>query len=62
MIKTLYKMWEEELGDRASNDEQIQGWIKDFVKWVDKVITPKKVGDRIGFASGRKYFKIERHK
>ena len=62
MIKTLYKMWLKESIDRASNDEQIQQWIKEFVDFADKIITPSKIGDKIGFSSGKRHFKIIRDK
>ena len=55
-------MWLEELEDRASNDNQIQGWIKEFVEFADKILTPKKVGDKNGFTAGRRHFKIFRDK
>jgi len=61
MIKTLYKMWLDDLEDRASNDDQIQDWVKEFVKFADKIITPKRKGDSVGFTSGRKHFIIKRN-
>jgi hypothetical protein len=60
MIKTAYRMWLKELEDKASNDDQIQSWIKEFVKFADKLLTPKKKGDTIGFSVSRRHFIIRR--
>ena len=54
-------MWLEDL-DRSSNDVEVQVWVKQFVKFADKVITPKKKGEKVGFTSGRRHFKIVRDK
>ena len=63
MIKTLYKMWVGEIIDLPSTDDEFRTlWVKKFIKFADKIITPKKKGDRVGFTSGRRHFKIIRDK
>lgn len=62
MFNYLYKFWQKELEDRASNDEQIQGWVKDFVKFCEKITNTNKmkIGSHTRIHLGRKRYKIIR--
>jgi len=55
MIKTIYEIWIDEKKDLAMNDKQIQIWVKDFVEFADKILTPKKNGDTIGIMGNKKH-------
>ena len=55
MIKTIYEIWIDEKKDLAMNDKQIQIWVKDFVEFADKILTPKNKGDTIGIMGNKKH-------
>ena len=62
MIKYIYKIWERELEDRASNDKQIQNWVLNFVKFAEGLIGIDKVkkGGHTKVHLGRRRFYIKR--
>lgn len=62
MFNYLYKFWQKELEDRASNDKQIQSWVLDFIKFCEKITDTHKMkkGNYTRVHLGRKRFKIIR--